>query len=39
MLALTALAAGAMVRRQLITRGESVTLLVTYLAFVPFLAA
>lgn len=39
MLAITALATIAMNRRQLVTRGEAVTLLVSYVAFLPLLAA
>lgn len=38
MLALTALATGAMIRRHHVTRPEAATLLATYLAFVPLLA-
>jgi cation:H+ antiporter len=38
MLAITALAALAMTRRQLVTRGEAAVLLVTYLACLPLLA-
>jgi len=39
MLLITALATGAMIRRQLVTRGEATTLLVTYVAVLPLLAA
>lgn len=38
MLVMTGLAAGILVRRHEVTRGEAITLLVTYLAFVPLLA-
>jgi cation:H+ antiporter len=38
MLVLTALGTSAMVRRRLVTRGESVALLATYVAFLPLLA-
>ncbi|MGH9214296.1 MAG: calcium/sodium antiporter [Acidimicrobiales bacterium] len=39
MLAMTALGTVAMIRKQKVTRGEALTLLVTYLACVPLLAA
>lgn len=39
MLLITALATAAMIRRQLVTRGEATTLLATYLAVLPLLAA
>jgi cation:H+ antiporter len=38
MLVITVLAAGAMTRRRLVTRGEAVTLLVSYLTCMPLLA-